>query len=74
MRLIPTLLTNVALSTVLLKHKEVFGSFLDLTLKKGGHVPYWHEESNKITPFFAKVRNDIGLFNVQVMESITMDI
>jgi hypothetical protein len=37
-------------------------------------VPYWHEESNKITPFFAKVLNDIGLLNVQVMESIAMDI
>jgi hypothetical protein len=46
----------VALSTVLLKHKEVFGSFLDLTLKKGGYVPYWREESNKNTPFFAKFR------------------
>ncbi len=38
LRLIPTLLSNMALSTVLLKHKEVFGSFLDLTLKKGSHV------------------------------------
>jgi hypothetical protein len=33
LRLIPTLLSNMALSTVLLKHKEVFGSFLDLTLR-----------------------------------------
>jgi hypothetical protein len=33
LRLIPTLLSNMALSTVLLKHKELFGSFLDLTLR-----------------------------------------
>jgi hypothetical protein len=33
LRLIPKLLSNLALSTVLLKHKEGFGSFLDLTLR-----------------------------------------
>jgi hypothetical protein len=39
LRLIPTLLSNMALSTVLLKHKEVFGSFLDLTLRAQSSDP-----------------------------------
>jgi hypothetical protein len=39
LRLIPTLLSNMALSTVLLKHKEVFGSLLDLTLRAQSSDP-----------------------------------